>query len=154
MDDDTAIDTTNIRGIYMIRNAITGDSYVGKSNNIQARWLGHKSALRRGEHYCDPLQTDWMIYGESAFEFLLLMEVSGTDSLQTAESAMIEKHHPQYDHAHVKPEPTTLNMSNNQRIEIFRRAFIDSYKDEILALRDEILAINPNLSRYFQIRIS
>jgi predicted GIY-YIG superfamily endonuclease len=79
-----------MRGIYMIRNTHTGDCYVGKANDIENRWAGHKAALRHGRHYSEALQTDWMIFGEEAFEFLLVTKVSSADSLQNAEAAMLE----------------------------------------------------------------
>jgi group I intron endonuclease len=73
-------------GIYQIRNRHNGRVYIGKSRDIPSRWLAHCNALDRGFHVNDALQGDWEVYGERAFEFTVLEEVSGLQALQNAEA--------------------------------------------------------------------
>jgi len=65
-------------GIYMISNTETGDIYVGSSANIKKRWSGHRCLLRRNKHNNQRMQRSWNKYGESAFTFDVLLDI--TDS--------------------------------------------------------------------------
>jgi hypothetical protein len=75
-----------MRGIYEIRNTITGRVYIGKSKHIQGRWNQHRDALNRGVHINDPLQGDWEALGERAFAFTILEEVNDYDERCSAEA--------------------------------------------------------------------
>jgi len=53
--------------VYSIKNIVTGQSYVGSTNNYKNRKKAHLSLLRRGIHHCNWLQHSWNKYGESSF---------------------------------------------------------------------------------------
>jgi group I intron endonuclease len=59
-------------GIYEIRNKLNGKRYVGSAKNIFGRWKKHKNCLVRNEHNVK-LQNAWNKYGESAFEFNVIL---------------------------------------------------------------------------------
>lgn len=59
-------------GIYAIRK--DERFYIGHSSNIRIRWSKHKYLLRKGAHPNPHLQNAWNLYGEEAFEFLVLEE--------------------------------------------------------------------------------
>lgn len=61
-------------GIYCIKCSISNRYYVGSSQNIERRWVWHKSALKRNKHHSPPLQAAWIKYGPEAFEFYILKE--------------------------------------------------------------------------------
>ena len=62
-----------LSGIYAIINKVTGRTYVGKATvTFGERWSSHKSLLRSRRHRNKDLQTDWIEYGEQAFEFSIL----------------------------------------------------------------------------------
>ena len=65
-----------ITGVYAIRVRETGKCYVGSARDIVLRWAQHKSLLRRGKHYCTPLQEEWQRVSEGGFEFTVLEECS------------------------------------------------------------------------------
>ena len=65
---------TKICGIYSIYCLGNSKRYVGISNDIENRWVDHKSKLRAGRHSNTHLQSAWKKYGESAFEFMVLQE--------------------------------------------------------------------------------
>lgn len=46
-------------GVYGIKNSKNGREYIGRSNNIERRWLLHKWLLNNGRHHSIELQTDW-----------------------------------------------------------------------------------------------
>lgn len=73
--------TDQQQGIYYIKNTVNGKLYIGSSVDIQSRWHHHRSALRHGKHTNPKLTNGWNKYGESAFEFGVLEEVSQTQDL-------------------------------------------------------------------------
>lgn len=63
-----------ICGIYIIRNNINGNVYIGQAVDIYERWKEHVSLLRRGKHVNNHLQRAWNKYGEDNFEFNIVEE--------------------------------------------------------------------------------
>jgi group I intron endonuclease len=59
--------------IYAIKNRVNGHAYVGSTINYKSRWHTHRSTLRRGIHHSFILQKAWDKYGESAFDFQVLL---------------------------------------------------------------------------------
>lgn len=76
-------------GIYVIRHIGSGKVYVGSSVNVQQRWHAHRSMLRRGAHHSRRLQRAWTKYGESAFDFVVVVECTAND-LAEREQAEID----------------------------------------------------------------
>ena len=64
---------TNKCGIYTITNTITGDYYLGSSNDIGQRIRNHRWLLSKNAHHNPHLQNVWNKYGEQAFEFKVLL---------------------------------------------------------------------------------
>lgn len=61
-------------GIYCIWTP-TREQYIGKSNDIEARWAQHRSNLRASDHHSFVLQRAWEKYGEALeFEILQICE--------------------------------------------------------------------------------
>lgn len=61
-------------GIYKIENKVTNKVYIGKSVNIEKRWVQHRCHLNNNVHANDYLQKAWNKYGEIAFNFSVLCE--------------------------------------------------------------------------------
>lgn len=61
-------------GIYIITNTISGNCYVGQSQNMKRRVNTHIRALEKGVHYNKHLQSAWDKYGRDAFVFAVLSE--------------------------------------------------------------------------------
>lgn len=61
-------------GIYIIQNLINNKGYIGKSVNIENRFIRHLSELRHNRH-CNPyLQKAFNKYGENNFKLNILEE--------------------------------------------------------------------------------
>lgn len=63
-------------GIYLIKNKITGDSYIGSSVNVKKRFKEHLGLLRRRKHVNRFLQNAFNKYGEQYFDFILVCNCS------------------------------------------------------------------------------
>lgn len=63
-----------ICGIYMIKNKLNGNIYIGQSVDIYDRWDEHLRALRGEYHFNNHLQRSWNKYKEYNFEFSVVEE--------------------------------------------------------------------------------
>jgi len=68
--------------IYAIKNRVNGHAYIGSTTNYKSRWHTHRSTLRRGVHHSFVLQRAWDKYGESAFDFQVLLVCPKTQRTQ------------------------------------------------------------------------
>lgn len=60
-------------GIYTIINIITGDYYIGSSNDVRGRIRSHRSELARNKHSNCHLQRAYNKYGADNFEFKTIL---------------------------------------------------------------------------------
>lgn len=66
-----------ITGVYLIKNKLTGDCYVGSSiKSIEDRWRYHRRDLNGNKHHSSRLQNSWNKYGSEQFEFSIVEECS------------------------------------------------------------------------------
>lgn len=66
-------------GVYEIRNTVTGEAYVGATNDLKARERTHRYALRSGKAGSYLLQEAWNRDGEPAFLFRVLVNLPEED---------------------------------------------------------------------------
>ena len=78
-------------GIYEIRNAATGEIYVGSTRCARQRFNQHRSQLRRGIHHNQKLQRSWNEWGEDQFIFELVVATSDTSSLSVLEQKRMDQ---------------------------------------------------------------
>ena len=62
-----------VSGIYQIKCLSNNKIYIGSSINIYQRWKNHKWNLNKNTHHSKHLQNCWNKYGESNFEFKILL---------------------------------------------------------------------------------
>lgn len=84
-----------ISAVYKITNTITGDFYIGSSNNVKRRWAAHKwaSTWKRYPNY--PMYQDMQKYGVDKFAFEIIAEVE-IEQLKETEQKFIETLKPTY----------------------------------------------------------
>ena len=85
----------NKSGIYEILNTVDGKRYIGSAVNIAARWRGHKSKLRNGDHHGPKLQRAWNKHGSETFQFRVLLLCS-RDNLILYEQLSMAALRPEY----------------------------------------------------------
>jgi group I intron endonuclease len=79
-------------GIYKIENLINHKIYVGKSHNIESRWVHHKGSLNNNRHINKPLQNAWNKYGENNFNFSIIHVCNDESVLPMLEIYYISKY--------------------------------------------------------------
>jgi group I intron endonuclease len=78
-------------GIYQILNTGNGKRYVGSTGDVfLSRWKNHRCALRKGRHDNPKLQSAFNKYGENAFEFSILEEVTIRDEVLVVEQRYLD----------------------------------------------------------------
>lgn len=81
-------------GIYIIKNNITNECYIGQSKHIKSRMLDHKNKLKNNKHIYkngEPtlLQKAWNKYGEENFSFDFV-EICNEEDLNAREEYWID----------------------------------------------------------------
>ena len=84
-----------ISAVYKITNTITGDFYIGSSNDIKRRWVEHKKPSVWNKHPNNQMYLDMQKYGVDKFVFEVIEEVEA-DSLKVIEQQFIETLKPTY----------------------------------------------------------
>ena len=84
-----------ISAVYKIKNTITGDFYIGSSNNVKIRWANHKCPSLWKKYPNKQMYIDMQKYGVDKFAFEILEEVE-PDSLKEKEQQFIETLKPTY----------------------------------------------------------
>ena len=90
-----------ISGIYKITNTITGDFYIGSSNNVKRRWAEHKCKSSWKKYPNNPMYLDFQKYGIDNFAFEILAEVE-INFLKEKEQEFIETLKPIYNSNNAK----------------------------------------------------
>ncbi len=80
------------RGIYKIINVLNNKFYVGSAVDLKRRKTRHFSELRTGKHNNRHLQAAWAKYGEQAFVFVVVEELTDSDDLLAAENVWLKAH--------------------------------------------------------------
>lgn len=84
-----------ISGIYQITNNLTGQFYIGSSQNTTKRKYTHFSQLRHNKHPNQHLQRAFAKYGEAAFSFHVVARCSINKLLKT-EQLFLDELQPHY----------------------------------------------------------
>ena len=90
-----------ISGVYKITNTITGDFYVGSSNDVKKRWRSHKWPSVWKKYPNKQLYQDMQKYGVDKFELQILAEVE-PEKLKETEQKFIEILNPAYNQMNAK----------------------------------------------------
>ena len=82
-------------GIYMIKNVVTGDFYVGQSAHLRQRKASHFSDFRKQKHGNPHMQNAYNKYGPDKFIFSTFLLCEPFE-LTYYEQALVDKLNPQY----------------------------------------------------------
>ena len=119
--------TEKISAVYKITNTVTGDFYIGSSNDVKLRWKAHKWQSTWKKCPSNPMYLDMKKYGVDKFEFQILEEIEA-DSLKEMEQQFIETLKPTYNNINAKGlDIERYKESHKQYQKEYRKT--DKYKD-------------------------
>lgn len=75
-----------VPAVYIIRNTVTGEFYIGGTTNLRARWQAHRHCLRYGKHPNRSLQAAWQAHGEAKFVCTALSLVQSSQRADIVEA--------------------------------------------------------------------
>jgi group I intron endonuclease len=74
--------TSELPGVYQIRNTINGKVYIGSATRrIAGRWIEHRKHLKKGIHHSRHLQRAWDTHGQDAFVFEVIENCAAEDCI-------------------------------------------------------------------------
>jgi len=117
----------NKSGVYLIKNRFNNKVYVGSSENVRKRIIGHLSDLRSNRHHSKHLQKSWNKYNNSNFSVHIL-EYTTIDCLLKREKYWLDFYlsynknygynlckFPENTKGRKHSEETKLKISNNRK---------------------------------------
>ena len=125
-----------ISGVYKITNTVTGDFYIGSSNDVKRRCTEHKCPSRWKQHPNNPMYQDMRKYGTDSFVFEILAEVEA-DKLKEAEQQFIETLNPTYN----------SNRANGWDVER-RKKHKKEYDNQLCSYNGETLTLGALRERF------
>lgn len=104
-------------GVYEILNTANGKRYIGSSKGIDFRWCIHHTELRRNKHHSRHLQAAWNKYGETTFQFnVLLLSSPANNTLY--EQLAFAVFCPEYNVCKVAGSPLGVKHSDETRAKV------------------------------------
>lgn len=88
-----------VSGVYKIINKITGDFYIGSSNDIKIRWRDHKKPSNWKRQPNSKLYRDMAKYGRNNFQLEIIEE---TNNLKEREQYYMDQLSPNYNNYRAK----------------------------------------------------
>ncbi len=101
--------------IYVIKNLITNDIYVGSSVNFTYRKWCHIRDLNNNKHHSPILQNSWNKYGKNNFIFEIIKKVKETNNLIQQEQHYIDILKPRYNISKTAGSPLGVKHTKESR---------------------------------------
>ena len=116
-----------ISAVYKITNTITGDFYIGSSNDVKRRCAEHKCPSRWKQCPNNQLYKDMQKYGLDKFVFEILEEVE-IEKLKEKEQQFIETLKPTYNNINANGLNVERKKESHKRaLKTYRQAHRDEY---------------------------
>ena len=143
--------TEKISGIYKITNTVTGDFYIGSSNNVKRRWREHKWPSRWKRYSNSLMYLDMQKYGIDKFELQILEEVE-PEHLKETEQKFIETLKPTYNQMNANGlniERCKEYMKEYNKTEKQKKAKKE-YNNQLCYFNNEVLTLTALKSRFWR----
>lgn len=138
-----------ISGVYKITNKITGDFYIGSSNNVKRRWSQHKSPSQWLDQPNNRLYKDMQNYGIENFRFQILLKII-PEFLKQVEQALIERLKPTYNNYRAKDldiERYEKSVKKRCQSEKYKK-YQEKYRHQTCVYNGETLKLGTLASRF------
>lgn len=135
-------------GIYVIRNLINDNIYIGSSVNIKKRFCQHRNSLRKNKHHNKYLQRSWNKYGEENFEFIVIERHSYPEKILGRENKCILLYNPEYNSVRVNKEGRfVLSEETKRRISESNKGKSHGVKGQKPSEQTRLATIESNKKR-------
>ena len=142
-------------GVYKITNNITGDFYIGSSQNIEKRWVAHKSSSVHKRYPNVKLYKAMASYGLDNFIFEVLEE---TADLKEREQYYIKQLKPSYNNNWAQGQDIERYKETGKRCSKeyhkahydYELAAVKAYNNRVCLYKGETLTLNALALRFRQ----
>ena len=144
-----------IIGVYKITNTITGDFYIGSSNDVKRRWREHKCQTTWKRYPNNQMYIDMQRYGTDSFVFQVIEEAE-IGQLKVAEQYFIETLKPTYNQMNAKGldiERYKDYQKSDKRKEYqkeYHRKYDKEYHNQLCSYNGETLTLNALSMRFYR----
>jgi group I intron endonuclease len=104
----------NTSGVYMIKNILNGESYIGSATSLMKRANAHRCCLLNGNHANIKLQRSFNKNGGNCF-IIGVIEFTSIENLINLETEMINKFKPFYNLRNVTKSNLGVKLSDETR---------------------------------------
>lgn len=140
-----------ISGVYKITNTITGDFYIGSSQNIKRRWAHHKCPSVHKRKQNSKLYKAMASYGLDNFTFEI---IERTDNLREREQYYIEQLKPSYNNNWAQgldiERSRLYNIEYHKAHYDYELAKMKAYNNRLCLYKGETLTLNALAFRFRQ----
>ena len=147
----------NISGVYRITNTVTGDFYIGSSNDVKSRWAHHKCPSRWKQHPNNPMYLDMQKYGLDKFVFEILEEVE-EEKLKETEQEFIETLKPTYNDRNANgwdidkykeyQKEYQKEYHKSDKYKQYQKEYQKEYQNQLCSYNGETLTLNALTKRF------
>ena len=147
-----------IIGIYKITNTVTGDFYIGSSNDVKQRWAAHKCQSTWKNNPNSPMYQDMRKYGVDKFEFQVIAEVEA-GSLKEKEQYFIETLKPTYNDRNAngfdfeRRKESQKEYQKSEKGKKSHKKASNKYNNQLCSYNGETLTLNVLRKRFKKLGI-
>ena len=144
-----------ISAVYRIINTVTGDFYIGSSNDVKLRWANHKCQSRWKQHPNNTMYLDMKNYGIDKFVFEILAEVEA-EKLKEAEQHYIETLKPTYNSCNAKGWDIERRKEYHKQYQKTDKCkeYKKEYESQLCSYNGETMTLNALSTRFWRRGIS
>ena len=135
-----------ISGIYKITNTITGDFYIGSSNDVKRRWAEHKKPSTWKRFPNNQLYQDMRKYGLDKFDFQVLEEVE-EGKLKETEQKFIELLKPTYNS--IRANGLDIERKKEYQKE-YNKEYMKEYYNQLCFYNGQTITLNALSIRFLR----
>ena len=146
-----------ISGVYRITNTVTGDFYIGSSNDVRRRWKEHKIPSRWKNYPNSQLYQDMKKYGVDKFEFEVIAEVE-EEKLKETEQEFIETLKPTYNSCNAKgwdierykksKKEYQKEYQKSDKYKQYQKEYQKEYQNQLCSYNGETITLNTLRMRF------
>ena len=140
-----------ISAVYKIVNTVTGEFYIGSSNDVKRRWKDHRCPSRWKQQSNNKLYQDFQKFGLDNFDFQVLCPVM-PEYLTQVEQELIEMLQPTYNNYSAKGLDTERYKEADRRYRQSEKCkeTHKKYRNQLCSYNNETLTLGALSKRFLR----